>query len=69
MQDSLRAVLDRHVPGRPPSARSKRWRTDDIKKERRLFGRATRDYSHDRINLDEYRRVRNDYYRYIRRAK
>jgi hypothetical protein len=69
MQDSLMAVLDRHAPGRAPSARSKRWWTDDIEKERRLFGRATRDYSHDRINLDEYGQVRNDYYRYIRRAK
>lgn len=69
MQDSLRAVLDKHAPGRPPSARSKRWWTDDIRKERRLFGRATRDYNHDRIDFAEYRRVRNDYYRHIRRAK
>ena len=25
IQDSLKAVLDKHAPGRPPNARSKRW--------------------------------------------
>jgi hypothetical protein len=62
-------VLDRHASGKPSSARSKRWWTDDIEQERRLFGRARRDYNRDRISFDEYRRVRNDYHRYIRRAK
>jgi hypothetical protein len=69
MQDSLRTVLDKHAPERPPSARSKRWWTEDIKKERRLLGRARCDHNHHRISLDEYRRVRNDYYCHIRRAK
>jgi len=69
LQDSLRALLDKHAPGRSPSARSKRWWTDDIKKERRLLGRARSDHNHNRISFDEYRRVRNDYYRYIRQAK
>ncbi|KHN93671.1 Endonuclease/exonuclease/phosphatase [Metarhizium album ARSEF 1941] len=31
MQESLKTVLDRHAPGRPPCARSKRWWTDEIK--------------------------------------
>lgn len=43
IQDSLRAVLDKHASGKPPSARSKRWWTDDVKQERRLFGRARRE--------------------------
>jgi hypothetical protein len=62
-------VLDKNAPGKPQSVRSKRWWTDDIKQERRLFGRARRDYNNDRISLGDYRRVRNDYYSYIRRAK
>lgn len=69
MQESLKTVLDRHAPGRPPCARSKRWWTDDIKKERRLFGGARRAYNDGRIDFDEYRQVRNSYYRNIRRAK
>lgn len=69
IQDSLKAVLDKHAPGRPPSARSKRWWTDDIKSERRRFGRARRDYNCDRISFGEYRHIRNNYYRHIRRAK
>lgn len=69
IQNSLRAVLDKHAPGRPSYARSKRWWTDDIKQQRRLFGRARRDYNHDRISFVDYRLVRNDYYRYIRKDK
>jgi hypothetical protein len=69
LQDSLRAVLNKHAPGRSPSARSKRWWTDGIKKERRLLGRARCDHNHNRISFDEYRRVRNGYYRYIQQAK
>jgi hypothetical protein len=37
--------------------------------KRRLLGRARCDHNHNRISFDEYRRVRNDYYRYIRQAK
>ena len=69
MQHSLRTVLDKHAAGKPPSARSKRWWTEDIKKKRRLLGRARCDHNHNRISFDEYRRVRNDYYRHIRQAK
>lgn len=69
MQDSLKAVLDRHASGKPPSARLKRWWTGDVKDQRRRFGRASRDYNCDRISFGEYRQVRNDYYRHIRRAE
>lgn len=69
LQNSLRAVLDKHVAGRPPRPRSKRWWADDIKNERRLLGRARCDHNQNRISFDEYRRVRNDYYRHIRQAK
>jgi hypothetical protein len=33
------------------------------------LGRARCDHNHNRISFDEYRRVRNGYYRYIRQAK
>jgi hypothetical protein len=69
IQDSLRAVLNRYAPGRAARARSKRWWTDDIKQERRLFGGARRAYKNSRISFDEYCRVRNGYYRHIRKAK
>lgn len=69
IQDSLKAVLDKHAPGRPPNARSKRWWTDEIKQERRRFGRARREFNGGLLNFDDYRSVRNDYYRHIRRAK
>jgi hypothetical protein len=69
IQDSVRRVLDRHAPGRPPCARSKRWWTEDIKQERRFYGRARRDYKDDRISFEDYRRARNNYYRLIRKAK
>lgn len=59
IQDNLREVLDKHAPGRPPCARSKRWWTDDIKQERRLYGRARRDYNDDRISFEDYRQARN----------
>lgn len=62
-------MLDRHAPGKPPRARSKRWWTDDIKQERRLYGGARCAYNDDRISFDEYRQVRNNYYRHIRKAK
>jgi len=65
----LRAVLDRHAAGKPPRARSKRWWTDEIRQQRRLFGSARRANNDGRVSFDEYRRVRNDYYTYIRRAK
>jgi hypothetical protein len=69
IQDSLRAVLDRHATGKVPRPRSKRWWTDEIWRQRRLFGSARRAHNDSRITFDEYRRVRNDYYTYIRRAK
>lgn len=69
IQDSLRAVMDRHAAGRAPRPRSKRWWTDEIRQQRRLFGSARRAHNDGRISIDEYRRVRNDYYIYIRRAK
>jgi hypothetical protein len=69
MQDSLGAVLDKHAPGRPSSARSKRWWTEEIKKERRLLARVRRDHNHDQTSFEEYRRARNQYYSCIRRAK
>jgi hypothetical protein len=68
-QDSLRAVLDRRAPTSKPRARSKRWWTDEIRQQRRLFGSARRANNDGRISFDEYRRVRNDYYTYVRRAK
>ena len=69
IQDNLRAVLDRHAAGRAPRPRSKRWWTDEIRQQRRFLGSARRAHNDGRISFDEYRRVRNDYYTYIRRAK
>lgn len=69
IQDSLRAVMDRHAAGRTPRPRSKRWWTDEIRQQRKLFGSARRAHNDGRISFDEYRRVRNDYYTYIRRSK
>jgi hypothetical protein len=69
IQDSLRAVLDRHATGKARRPRSKRWWTDEIRRQRRLLGSARRAHNDSRISFDEYRRVRNDYYTYIRRAK
>ena len=69
IQDSLRAVLDKHAAGEAPKARSKRWWTYEITQRRRWFGSARRAHNDGRVSFDEYRRVRNDYYTFIRRAK
>lgn len=69
IQDSLKAVLDRHAPGKAASARSKRWWTADIKRKRQVFAGARREHKDGRISLDGYRQVRNEYYRHIRKAK
>ncbi|KAI7704569.1 hypothetical protein KC353_g13409 [Hortaea werneckii] len=69
IQKSLIDVLDKHAPGTQPHARSKRWWSSEIKLERMRFGQARRGYNDDRISFDEYRQVRNGYYRHIRRAK
>ena len=69
LQDNLKAVLDRHAPGTSTRAHSKRWWTEEIKQERRVFGRARRAYKNSRVSFDEYCRVRNEYYRHIRKAK
>lgn len=69
IRDSLRAVLDKHAAGEAPKARSKRWWTDEITQRRRWFGSARRAHNDGRVSFDEYRRVRNDYYTFIRRAK
>jgi hypothetical protein len=61
--------LDKHAPGKPYSIYLKRWWTDDIKQERRRFGRARREFKDNRTSIDDHRRVTNDYYRFIRRAK
>jgi hypothetical protein len=68
-QDNLKAVLDRYAPGKTARARSKKWWTEEIRQERRLFGGARHAYKNSRISFDEYRRVRNEYYRHIRKAK
>jgi hypothetical protein len=62
-------VLDRHAPRTSSRAHSKRWWTEEIKQERRVFGRARRACKNSRISFDEYCRVRNQYYRHIRKAK
>lgn len=69
IQDSLKAVLDRHAPGKAASARSKRWWSGDIKRKRQVFANARREHKDGRISLYEYRQVRNDYYRHVRKAK
>jgi hypothetical protein len=62
-------VLDIHAPGKAACARSKRWWTADITQMRRSFAGARRAYKGGRTSFDEYRRVRNDYYCHIRKAK
>lgn len=69
VQDSLKVVLDEHAPGKAACTRSKRWRTADIKQMRQSFAGARRAYKGGRTSFDEYRRVRNDYYCNIRKAK
>ena len=69
LQDNLKAVLDRHAPGTSTRAHSKRWWTEEIKQERRVFGRTRRAYKNSRVSFDEYCRVMNEYYRHIRKAK
>jgi hypothetical protein len=69
LQDSLRDVLDKHAAGRAPRARSKRWWTDEVRQQRKIFSSARRAHNDGRIGFDEYRRARNDYYSYVRRAK
>jgi hypothetical protein len=69
IQNSLKVVLDTHAPGKAACARSKRWWTADIKQMRRSFAGARRAYKGGRTSFDEYRRVRNDYYCHIRKAK
>jgi hypothetical protein len=69
IQDSLQTVLNRNAAGKEPRPRSKRWWTDEVRQQRKLFGRTRRAHNDGRICFDEYRRVRNDYYTFIRRAK
>ena len=69
IQNSLKVVLDTHAPGKAACARSKRWWTAEIKEMRRSFAGARRAYKGGRASFDEYRRVRNDYYCPIRKAK
>jgi len=69
LQNSLAAVLDKHAPGKPSNARSKRWWSEEIKTERGLLARVRRDLNHDRTSFEEYRRARNQYYSCIRRTK
>jgi hypothetical protein len=69
IQNSLKIVLDTHAPGKVACARSKRWWTAEIKQMRKSFAGTRRAYKNGRISLDEYRRVRNDYYCHIRKAK
>jgi len=69
IQNSLKVVLDTHAPGKAACARSKRWWTADIKEMRRSFAGARRAYKGGRTSFEEYRRVRNDYYCHIRKAK
>ncbi|GAB7336743.1 hypothetical protein MBLNU13_g10839t1 [Cladosporium sp. NU13] len=69
IQNSLKIVLDMRAPGKADCARSKRWWTADIKQMRRYFAGARREYKAGRTSFDEYRRVRNDYYCHIRKAK
>jgi hypothetical protein len=69
IQNSLKIVLDANAPGKAACARSKRWWTADIKQMRRSFAGARRAYKGVRTSFDEYRRVRNDIYCHIRKAK
>jgi ribonuclease HI len=69
IQASLTAVLDTYARREPVHARSKRWWTAEIKLKRSGFCRARRDFSHSRLPLEDYRSIRNEYYRCIRRAK
>jgi hypothetical protein len=62
-------VLDTHAGRALVNARSKRWWTDEIKLERKGFCRARREFHHGGLSLEDYRHIRNDYYRCIRRAK
>lgn len=62
-------MLDRHAAGKELSPRSKRWWTDEAKQQRKLFAKARRAHSDDRICFDEYRRARNDYHTLVQRVK
>ncbi|KAI7710683.1 hypothetical protein KC353_g9519, partial [Hortaea werneckii] len=58
-----------HAPPKPVHARSKRWWSDAVKEERKKFNVAKRALREDLSSQPEYRRIRNDYYSCIRRAK
>lgn len=69
IQDSLTTVLNRHAPPKPIHARSKRWWADKVKDERKKFNVAKRALREEFSSQPEYRRIRNDYYSCVRRAK
>jgi hypothetical protein len=69
MQGSLTAVLDKHAPPKPFRPGSKRWWTDEIKRERKKFSMSKRGLKSGEISFEGYRQIRNEYYRQIRRAK
>jgi hypothetical protein len=54
IQDNLHVVLDRHEPGKAPSARSERLWTADIKLMRPSCAGARRAYKGGRTSFDEY---------------
>lgn len=69
MQGSLTAVLDKHALPKPFRPGSKRWWTDEIKRERKKFSMSKRGLKSGEISFEGYRQIRNEYYRHIRRAK
>lgn len=69
VQDSLTTILDKHAPPKPLRPGSKRWWTDEIKQERKKFSMSKRALKMEELSFEEYRQIRNGYYRHVRRAK
>jgi hypothetical protein len=68
-QCSLTVVLDGHAPPTPLRPGSKRWWTDEIKKERKRFSMSKRALKIKELSFKRFRQSRNGYYCVIWRAK
>src|SRR5699024_8586358 len=69
IQEALTAVLNQHAKQLRVTPLSKRWWGTEIKEARRTYSHARRAWQGQEISTAELRKIRNNYYRTIRRAK
>src|SRR3954464_11283974 len=69
LQSTLTETLNQHAKCLRVSAHSKRWWSTDIKSQRQYYAQIKRAWEAGSTTDAELRKVRNGFYRTIRRAK